>query len=127
MDFTQQEIEEGKSLAWLSYLGIFFVVPLITQKDNRFTLFHVRQGVALFGLSLVLVALITVGVVIKIMLQTFDAGFMACCFDSAFGVLELAMSVVILVLSIIGIVKALSGEAWEIPVLGKIAQKITFI
>jgi hypothetical protein len=46
---TQDQVRKGKSVAWLSYLGIFFVIPLSLQRENPYTMYHVRQGITLFS------------------------------------------------------------------------------
>lgn len=39
---------DARVFAGLSYLSLLFVVPWITKRDDRFVMFHVRQGMALF-------------------------------------------------------------------------------
>lgn len=39
---------DSRIFAGLSYLSILFVVPWITKRDDRFVMFHVRQGATLF-------------------------------------------------------------------------------
>ena len=34
-------------MAWLSYLGILWLIPLLTLKENAFAKFHVKQGIVL--------------------------------------------------------------------------------
>ena len=41
------EVEMAKGTAWLSYLGILWLIPLLTMKDNAFAKFHVKQGIVL--------------------------------------------------------------------------------
>ena len=47
-DKDDREIIEGKTFALLSYLSILCIIPLILKKDNKFCLFHARQGLVLF-------------------------------------------------------------------------------
>ncbi len=42
------EINEGKIFALLAYLSILCIIPLILKKDNKFCLFHAKQGLILF-------------------------------------------------------------------------------
>ena len=44
----EKEIEEGKAFAVLGYLSILCLVPLLLKKDNKFALFHGKQGLILF-------------------------------------------------------------------------------
>ena len=43
-----QEIRDGKIFALLSYLSILCIIPLLLKKDNKFCLFHAKQGLVLF-------------------------------------------------------------------------------
>ena len=127
MSFTPEEIEEGKSLAWLAYLGILFLVPMLSQKGNRFSAFHVRQGIVLLGLWVVVFLVAFLQIVLHIMLSVLDVRYLSCCVDTTLWVVQLAVMIFSLVMSIIGIVKALGGEAWKMPILGDIAQKLNFV
>ena len=101
-----QEILEGKAYAILSYLWILCIVPLIMKKDNRFTLFHAKQGLVLFIGEL---AVGFIGIIPFL-------GWIVLYFGTVlFGML-----------SLIGIVHVLMGNFWKMPVVGDIAEKITF-
>jgi len=101
-----KEVLEGKAYAILAYLWILCLIPLILKKDNRFAIFHAKQGVILFIGELV------VGFVGIIPIL----GWLILFFGTIlFGVLSLA-----------GIVQALSGNFWKMPVVGDIAEKINF-
>jgi len=39
-----EDIEKSKAVSYLSYLGILFLVPFLTQKDGQFAQFHAKQG-----------------------------------------------------------------------------------
>ena len=43
-----KEIQEGKMYAVIAYLGILCLVPLLLKKENKFALFHGKQGLVLF-------------------------------------------------------------------------------
>ena len=45
---TDKDISDGKVMAIIAYLGILVFIPLLTQKTNRFVMFHVQQGLGLF-------------------------------------------------------------------------------
>ena len=102
----EKEILEGKAYAILSYLWILCLVPLILKKDNRFALFHAKQGLVLFIAEL---AVGFIGVIPFI-------GWAILFFGTfLFGALSLA-----------GIVQALLGNLWKMPVVGDIAEKVSF-
>ena len=99
-----KEIQDAKIFALLSYLGIFCLVPLLFKKDNKFALFHGKQGLVIF---LGEVAAFIVNI-IPILGQI---------------ICVIAM-LVFVILSLIGIIKSLTGEYWKIPIVSDIAEKI---
>ena len=94
---TPEDVEKAKGTAWLSYLGILWLVPLLTLKENEFAKFHVKQGIVLtvYGFGIVI------------------AGF-GVPLLGWFIVLPVGL-VTLLVLSIMGIVNALNGKYWRCP------------
>jgi uncharacterized membrane protein len=50
MENAQEEIEikEGKFFAIISYIAFLSIVTLILKKDNKFALYHAKQGLVLF-------------------------------------------------------------------------------
>ena len=101
-------IDDGKPLAWLSYLGILLLIPLLVNKDNEYSKFHVKQGIVLLVCSIA-------GSVVSIILA----------FIPVIGhLISLAIWIFILVLVIMGIINALNGKTEPLPVIGKYAEKI---
>ncbi len=99
--------EDSNILAMLSYLWILSVVFYIIKKDeDDFVVFHARQGMVLLGASIVLFFLGFIP------LLGWLVGF--------FG------WIAIIVLSIIGMIKAYQGERYNIPGVGDLAKKINF-
>ena len=99
------EIQEGKFFAAVGYVSVLCFVPLLLKKGNRFAQFHGKQGLVLFILELaasILKAIPALGDVV---------------FTLAFVVLG--------ILSLVGIVKVLMGEYWEMPVIQEVAAKIS--
>ena len=99
------EVQEGKFFAAVGYLNVLCFVPLFLKKGNRFAQFHGKQGLVLFILELaasILKAIPALGDVF---------------FRLAFVVLG--------ILSLVGIVKVLMGEYWEMPVIQEVAAKIS--
>jgi uncharacterized membrane protein len=102
---SDQEIEEGKTFAILSYalslIGIpFFIVPLI-MRNNEFSLYHAKQNLILWlaGIAVYIVGLI---------LSAICIGF----------IILLAGGIALLVLTIMGLVNAVQGEAKPLPLIG---------
>ncbi len=104
MPEVDKEVEEGKWYAFFGYWWILFLVPLIAKKENKFALFHGKQGLVLFGFWLIFVFILGFIPVLNII--------------SIFG------WIIWLILTIIGMIKAVQGQYWKMPVLGDIAEKI---
>ena len=98
-----KEIQEGKVLALLSYLGILCLIPLLLKKDNKFVLFHGKQGLVLF------LGELAVGIISIIPFLGWFIGFISIIL---FGIL-----------SLVGIVQVLMGNYWKIPVVAGLAEK----
>lgn len=101
-EYTQEEIEEGKSAALLAYVPFVCFVPLLKWKDNRFAYDHAKQGLALFIVEVLAVVLLIPGL--------------------AALVFKLALTLMI-VLAVIGIVYVLQDKAWKLPLVGDWVDK----
>jgi uncharacterized membrane protein len=112
------EIDEGKTLAAIGYLGILFLIPLLAKKENKFCQFHGKQGAVLFGMEVI-------GAIVLIILSVV-LGFVPCAGWAVSLVLWLAFWVCALGLSIWGLVMALKGEYWKMPVIAPLAEKLNF-
>jgi uncharacterized membrane protein len=96
----------------LAYLGILFLVPLIVSKNDPFVKFHVKQGLVLFCLELI-VSFVGYG---------FGYGFGLLVFLPIVELLNLA----ILVFVIIGIINVANHQQKELPIVGHFASMFTF-
>ncbi|MGQ9708701.1 MAG: DUF4870 domain-containing protein [bacterium] len=99
---TSGDIEKGKGLAWLSYLGILWLVPLLAMKENDYCKFHVKQGIIL---TIWFVAISIIGAI------PFIGWFVIWPIGYIFG----------LIMVIMGIINAASGKYWKMPLLGGLA------
>ena len=100
------EVQDAQFFAAIGYLSFLCFVPLTLKKNNKFALFHGKQALVLFILELA-------AAILKVV--------------PALGDLVFTLSFVVFgILSLIGIVKVLMGERWEIPVVHEIAERITF-
>lgn len=98
--FTAQEVNDGKVMSILAYLGILVLIPIFAEKNNRFVRFHANQGLILF-------------------IASFASGVIS--FIPYLGVIvNVVVSVAVLVFEIMGIVNACQGEAKELPIIGDI-------
>lgn len=102
----QDDVEEGKSLAWLSYLGILLLIPLLVKPDNKFCKHHAKQGLVLL---------------------IFWIGLAILSFIPFINFIAWIGYIIILVLAIIGLVQSLQGKYWEAPMgIYNLSQKFTF-
>lgn len=95
--------EQDKIMLVLAYFGLLSLIPFLTVKDSEYVKYHAKQGLVLF-VAMVVVAILNVIPVIGTII--YCVGFLA-----------------YLVVSIMGIMKALKGERWQIPVISDLAAK----
>jgi len=102
---VNKEIEEGKIFAVIGYLGILCLIPLLLKKENKFALFHGKQGLVLL-IGEVGAAVINIVPIL--------------------GQLIWILAVMVFgILSLVGIVQSLMGNYWKMPVIGEVAEKIS--
>lgn len=99
------EIQDAKFFAAIGYLSILCFVPLFLKKKNKFAQFHGKQALVLFILE---IAASILKVVPALGDLVFTVGFVV------FGIL-----------SLVGVVKVLMGEYWEMPVIYDISNRIS--
>lgn len=100
------EVQDAQFFAAIGYLSFLCFVPLALKRNNKFALFHGKQALVLFILELA-------AAILKVV--------------PALGDLVFTLAFVIFgIVSLIGIVKVLMGERWEIPMVSEIAERITF-
>jgi uncharacterized membrane protein len=94
------DVENNKIIAALSYGWILFLVPLLGKRDSKFAQFHAKQGLILFLIELV-------------------AGLVM--WFPFFGQL---LMLALIIVAVVGIIKALNGEWWKIPYIYEWSLKI---
>lgn len=95
-------IDDDRIFAVMAYLFILVFVPLTIRRNDPFVLFHVKQGLV-----------ILVGFVLAVI---------ATYWSNAFGSL---LFLLLLIANVLGLVQALSGRRWKIPLIGDIAHRFT--
>lgn len=103
-EVKNKDVEDNKVLAALSYIFILCLIPLLVKKDSEFAQFHAKQGLIL------VICWFIIWVVLVIPVLGWLVNF--------FG------TIILVILSLMGIVNALAGKKWEMPFLGKYADKI---
>ena len=100
-----KDVKEGKIWAILAYLGILCLLPLLLKKENKFVLYHAKQGLVLF-----------IGELIAIFINIIPI----------IGQIICTLSFLIFGLySIVGIIQTLMGKYWKAPIISKWAEKIS--
>ena len=94
--FKQEDIDAHRITAALSYLWILCLIPLLTAKKSGFAQHHAKQGLILFILS----------------------------FFGWVPFFGWIISLAIVIVSVLGLVKCLNGESWEIPFVHDWSHKI---
>ncbi|NUM25649.1 MAG: hypothetical protein HUU49_03445 [Candidatus Buchananbacteria bacterium] len=97
-DTKSQKSVTSEEKIWgaVSYLWILSLVALAARKNNQFVRFHASQGALLFAISLILMLIPGIGWLLNILIG---------------------------IAAIIGIIKALQGEKWEVPAVGQFSTK----
>jgi uncharacterized membrane protein len=112
------EVEEGKTLAAIGYLGILFLIPLLAKKDNAYCQHHGKQGAVLFGVEVIgFIVLFVLGLILG---RVSYAG------PIIGGLLWLAFGLCVVSLSVWGLIMALKGAYWKMPIIGPLAAKLKF-
>ena len=103
-------MDEGKLFAFLAYLlGIIgFIIVLVAKKDDEFAMFHAKQSLVLF------LGWVAAGIVAFLPIPFIHA------------LLSWALYVLLLVLWIMGMINALSGQKKDLPIVGQIAAQFKF-
>ena len=106
--------EQDRVLLVLAYLGILSLVPYLTAR-KEFVLWHARQGLLLFGVSLIsLFCMILANVVLWQLSWVLGLLFLILLITMAFGVLALVVACIL---------KAFEGRRWRIPFLGDFVDR----
>lgn len=121
------DVAQSKALAWLAYIpwAPVFLVPFFVKKWSKFARFHVRQGATLWACSVVYVMIqsiissIVSGIVSAIYFNTY-AGSGIFAITVITNLLLSAVDIFLFVLAIIGIVKAATGQKYDLPLISKI-------
>jgi uncharacterized membrane protein len=108
--FDSADIEANKLMAMLSYFGLLFLVPLFAAPKSPFARYHANQGIILCITAFILGA---ASGVVGLFLRHIPFG------RAMDNLISLAISAVVLILMILGIVNSLNGKAKELPIIGR--------
>lgn len=102
--YDMKDIEENKVFALFSYLSFLFIIPLIAKPDSRYCKFHVNQGIILCIVNVIVSAVSSALLRINLVNLSYIT-----------SVLDLIM----LAYTVYGIYNAVTGNAKELPLIGK--------
>ena len=104
--FDPKDTKENAVYAALSYVSVLSLVMLVAKKDSPFVQEHAKQGVLLFIAEVAIWILCAAIPVI------------------GWFIIGPIGNLLMLIVSIIGFMKAIQGEFWEIPYIGKYRNKV---
>jgi uncharacterized membrane protein len=99
-----KDIQENKIIAAIGYISILCLIPLLAKKESKFAQFHGKQGLVLF------IAEVATFIIGMVPILGWIIGFV--------------LNICWIILSLIGLLKAIQGEYWKMPLLGQYAEKI---
>jgi uncharacterized membrane protein len=94
--------EKKTLMAVLAYIGILIIIPYLTSKEDPFVKFHIKQGLVLVVIELIIYVL----------------GMMMWVLMPILGVINIA----VVILSIIGIINVVQGNEKELPLVGPFSK-----
>jgi len=101
----EKDIQEGKFFAIISYIIFLCIIALVLKKDNKFALFHAKQGLVLFVFEV--------------------AGFILCVIPVLGWLIKIFGTIIFTLCSLWGILQALMGNYGRIMLVSDIADKIS--
>lgn len=96
--------EDDKLLAAISYVSLISVIVLLVKKDSEYVQFHAKQGTVLF------IAEVVWTVITMFLFFLIFVSWIAW--------------IVFLIATVVGFIKAYSGERYKMPVIGDLAEKL---
>jgi len=104
LNITPEEIESGKTMAFVAYLIFFIPLLMDDMKKNKFVMFHTEQAIVLliFNIAAAIISTVTCGI-----------GFV--------------LYIPWLIFFIMGIMNALGGKVTPLPLIGQYGEKFNLI
>lgn len=104
LNITPEEIQQGKTMAIISYFIFFIPLLMDDMRKNKFVMFHTEQSIILLILNIVagILGTVTCGI-------------------------GLILYIPWLILLIMGIMNAANGEVKPLPVIGQWGEKFNLV
>ncbi len=100
LEKNKRDIDSNRFVSSLSYIWILCLVPLFLKRKSHFAQFHAKQGLLLFAIEII-------------------GGFIFW-----IPIIGWALFVMVIIYSIMGVQKTMSGEYWVMPFVGKYVSKL---
>jgi fumarate reductase subunit D len=104
MTETDTEVREGRFFAIVAYISFFCMLTFLLKKENKFALFHAKQGLVLFVLESAALILSIIPL-LEFLLRTVGAA-------------------LFIGFSVWGMVQAWRGAYAKMPLVSKVAEEI---
>ncbi|MCX7878180.1 MAG: hypothetical protein N2510_05990 [Ignavibacteria bacterium] len=117
LNITPEEIESGKVMGILAY--IFFIIPLLAARENRYAMFHTEQAIVLW--------IVFILVYIVMWILTFIIGQISSTLACVVSIIGILPWVVYLILWIMGLINAIGGKVKELPLIGQYGAKLNLV
>ena len=115
---SSKDAENNKGMAIIAYLGILFIIPLLTgdYKKSPFLKFHTNQGMVLFltAVALWIVWSIIWSIFIRGIYYSYSWGMWG-----LMSTLSWLVWLAIVALCVIGIINVVNGRMKPLPLIGK--------
>ncbi len=107
---NQSEESNNTLMCILSYLGIFALIPYLTQKDNAYINWHSRQGLLITAIAIV----VSFGLAVLTLVPA--VGWIA-------GMASMLFSLVVFGLCVFCMIQACNGKKWAVPGIAAFLEK----
>ena len=116
----EKDIENNKLISVLAYLGLFVLIPIFAAKDSPFARFHSNQGLVLLLAGVILTFIYPVFYLFFLVSLMFTGARISGMIFVLITAIFLILIAVMFILTILGIVNALTGKKKPLPLIGRI-------
>ena len=110
-DYEQKDVESGKAMSIIAYIGILCLIPYFAEKNNKYVRFHAIQALNLCLINIIYSIALSVASMILIFIPVIGPMLITVLGIATYGFLALY---------IWGIVNACQNKAKELPIVNKI-------
>ena len=125
----EMDVQQSRGVAWLSYLGPLFLIPMFTRRYSDYARFHVKQGATLCAAEIAY--WVTYWIIMAIINAIFPGYFTYSYYylpsyyvhSSVYNVFAILLGlggIYFTVMAVLGIIFAATGKEKELPLISKI-------